>query len=190
MLLSRIQKRIQRSMMMMRHRMVRLTIPWMEKMMELMMTVIHLEMTLTMRMRKRRTRMRRRRKAHLALVDSAIVLPSDELVSLPKGTEPIIPPPSTDITTTRARITVRLQDAISLPPEAKVERLLAMPTLSPSPLASLSPPSAGERLARCTAPATLPSPPLSPPLHMPPPIYRRDDIPETKMPPHKRLCLL
>nr|GFC82007.1 hypothetical protein [Tanacetum cinerariifolium] len=42
-----------------------------------------------------------------------------------------------------------------------------MPTPSPSPLASLSPPSTGERLARCTALVTL-SPPLPPPLHMPP----------------------
>nr|GEV84081.1 hypothetical protein [Tanacetum cinerariifolium] len=79
--------------------------------------------------------------------------------------------------------------AISLPPEAEVKRLLAMPTSSPSPLASLSPPSAEERLARCTAPAALPSPPLPPPLHMPPLIDRMDDIPETEMPPRKRLCL-
>nr|GEU78557.1 putative reverse transcriptase domain-containing protein [Tanacetum cinerariifolium] len=70
--------------------------------------------------------------------------------------------------------------------EEKVERLLAMPTPSPSPLASLLPPSTGERLARCTAPAALPSPP---PLHMPPPVDRRDDIPKTEMPPRKRLCL-
>nr|GFA96563.1 hypothetical protein [Tanacetum cinerariifolium] len=47
---------------------------------------------------------------------------------------------------------------------------------------------AGERLARCTAPAALPSPPLPPPLHMPPHIDRRDDIPETEMSPRKRLC--
>nr|GEZ11721.1 hypothetical protein [Tanacetum cinerariifolium] len=96
---------------------------------------------------------------HLALVDSVVVIPTDELA------------------------------ALSFPLEAKVERLLAMPTLSPSPLASLSPPSAGERLARCTAPATLPSPPLPPPLHMPRPVDCRDDIPETKMPPCKKLCL-
>nr|GEV02759.1 hypothetical protein [Tanacetum cinerariifolium] len=80
---------------------------------------------------------------HLALTDSAVVIPTDELVSPPKGTEPVIPPPSTDTATTGARITVRLQAAISFPPEAKVERLLAMPTLSPSPLASLSPPLQG-----------------------------------------------
>nr|GEY36236.1 hypothetical protein [Tanacetum cinerariifolium] len=76
--------------------------------------------------------------------------------------------------------------AISFPPKAEVERLLAMPTLSPSPLASLSLPSIGERLARCTAPDASP---LPPPLHMPPPVDCRDDIPKTKMPPHKRLCL-
>ncbi|GJT35851.1 hypothetical protein Tco_0926270 [Tanacetum coccineum] len=34
--------------------------------------------------------------------------PTVELVSPPEGTEPIIPPSSTDISTTRARITVRL----------------------------------------------------------------------------------
>nr|GEX26449.1 putative reverse transcriptase domain-containing protein [Tanacetum cinerariifolium] len=126
---------------------------------------------------------------HLAPADSAVVIPTDELVSPSKGTEPIIPPPSTDTGTTRARIIVRLQAAISFPPEAEVERILAMPTPSPLPLTSLSPPFAGERLARCTAPATLLSPPLPPPLHMPPPVNRRDDIPETKMPPRKRLCL-
>ncbi|GKF91244.1 hypothetical protein Tco_0274945, partial [Tanacetum coccineum] len=58
-----------------------------------------------------------------------------------EGTKPVIPPPSTDITTTGARITVRLQASISLPPEAEVERLLSMPTPPPSPPISLSPPS-------------------------------------------------
>nr|GFC32965.1 hypothetical protein [Tanacetum cinerariifolium] len=101
---------------------------------------------------------------HLAPADSDVVIPTDELVSPPKGTEPVIPPPSTDTATTRARITVRLHAAISFPPEA-------------------------ERLARCTASAALPSPPLPLPLHIPPPVDRRDDIPETEMPPRKRLCL-
>nr|GFA33579.1 reverse transcriptase domain-containing protein [Tanacetum cinerariifolium] len=96
---------------------------------------------------------------HLALADSVVVKPTDDLAS------------------------------ISFPPKAEVERLLAMPTPSPSPLTSLSPSSAGERLVRCTTSAALPSPPLPPPLHMPPPIDHRDDIPETKMPPRKRLCL-
>nr|GEY32713.1 putative reverse transcriptase domain-containing protein [Tanacetum cinerariifolium] len=122
---------------------------------------------------------------HLASGDSAVIIPTDELVSPPKGTEPVIPPPSTKTATTGARIIVRLRACISFPLEAEVERLLAMPTPSPSPIASLSPPSARERLARCTAPAAL----LPPPLHMPPPVDRRDDIPETEMPPRKRLCL-
>ncbi|GJS78794.1 hypothetical protein Tco_0728675 [Tanacetum coccineum] len=167
---------------------------------------------------------------HLAPADSTIVVPTDEPVSPPEGTEPAIPPPSTDITI-GARITVRPQASISLPPEAEVERLLAMTTPSPSPPISLSPPSVGERLARCTAPpahsspppvpspllpssgcptqiqtlriastqalidavtAALPSPPLPPlppSLYIPPPVDRRDDVPETELPPRKRLCL-
>ncbi|GKD62273.1 hypothetical protein Tco_1299782, partial [Tanacetum coccineum] len=43
---------------------------------------------------------------HLAPADSAVVVPADELVSPPEGTEPDIPPPSTDLTI-GARITVR-----------------------------------------------------------------------------------
>nr|GEU64174.1 putative reverse transcriptase domain-containing protein [Tanacetum cinerariifolium] len=88
---------------------------------------------------------------HLALADSAVVIPTDELASPPEGAKPFIQPPSTDTATIGARIT--------------------------------------ERLARCTAPAALPSPPLPPPLHIPPSVDRRDDIPETEMPPRKRLCL-
>ncbi|GKD21980.1 hypothetical protein Tco_1223683, partial [Tanacetum coccineum] len=55
-------------------------------------------------------------------------------------------------------------DSISLPPEVEVERLLAMPTPPLSPPISLSPPSAGERLARCMAPPvhSLPPPVPSP----------------------------
>ncbi|GJZ31827.1 hypothetical protein Tco_0576874 [Tanacetum coccineum] len=144
---------------------------------------------------------------HPAPADSAIVIPTVEPDPLPEGTEPVIPPPSTDISTTGARITVRLQASISLPPEAEVKRLLAVPTPSPSPPISLSPPSAGERLARCTAPpilsspplalvdadtAALPSPPLPPlppSLYIPLPVNHRDDIPESEQPPRKRLCL-
>ncbi|GKC45964.1 hypothetical protein Tco_1063686 [Tanacetum coccineum] len=138
---------------------------------------------------------------HLAPADSAIVVPVDEPTS------------------------------ISLPPEAEVERLLAMTTPSPSPPISLSPPSAGERLVRSMAPpahssplpmpspllpssgcptqiqtfriastqaiidavtAALPSPPLTPlppSLYIPPPVDRRDDIPESEQPPRKRLYL-
>nr|GEY66873.1 hypothetical protein [Tanacetum cinerariifolium]GEY66874.1 hypothetical protein [Tanacetum cinerariifolium] len=43
---------------------------------------------------------------NLALTESANVIPTDKLVSPPKGTKPVIPPPSTDTTTTGARIIV------------------------------------------------------------------------------------
>ncbi|GJR64312.1 hypothetical protein Tco_0010377 [Tanacetum coccineum] len=134
---------------------------------------------------------------HLAPANSAVVVPTVELVSPPEGTESITTPPSTDITTTRVRITVWLQASISLPLEAEVERLLAMPTPPPSPLILLSPPSAWERLARIASTqalidivtAALPSPPLPPlppSLYIPPPVDRRDDIPESEQPPRKR----
>ncbi|GKA75782.1 hypothetical protein Tco_0782160 [Tanacetum coccineum] len=121
---------------------------------------------------------------HLALADSTVVVPTDEPVSPPMGTEPIIPPPSTNITI-GARITIQPQASISLPPEAEVERLLAMTTPSPSPPISLSPPSAGERLSRIASTqalidvvtAALPSPPLPLPLYIPPPVDRKEDIP-------------
>ncbi|GJU50350.1 hypothetical protein Tco_1219905 [Tanacetum coccineum] len=130
------------------------------------------------------------------MADSAIVVPVDEPVFPHEGTKPVIPPPSTDITI-GARISVRPQTSISLPPEAEVERLLAMTTPSPSPPISLSPPSAGERLARITSTqalidavtAALPLPPLPPSLYIPPPVDRRDDIPESEQLPRKRLCL-
>ncbi|GKC07123.1 hypothetical protein Tco_0998733 [Tanacetum coccineum] len=97
---------------------------------------------------------------HLAPADSTTVIPIDEPVFPPERTEHVIPPPSTDITL-GARIVVRPQTSIFLPPEAEVERLLTMNTPSPSPPISLSPPSARECLARCMAqPAH--SPPLPP----------------------------
>ncbi|GJT42159.1 hypothetical protein Tco_0942024, partial [Tanacetum coccineum] len=100
---------------------------------------------------------------HLAPADPTTVIPVDEPIFPHEGTEPVIPPPFTNITV-GTRITVRPQTYISLPPEVEVERLLVMTTPSPSPPISLSPPSAGERLAR-------------------------DDIPEFEQPPRKRLCL-
>ncbi|GKD15504.1 hypothetical protein Tco_1199911, partial [Tanacetum coccineum] len=100
---------------------------------------------------------------HLDPADSAIGVPVDEPVFPPEGTEPVIPPPSTNITI-GARITVRPQASISLPPEAEVKRLLAMTTPSPSPPISLSPPSAEECLVRSIAP---PAHALPPPVPLP-----------------------
>nr|GFC35948.1 hypothetical protein [Tanacetum cinerariifolium] len=87
---------------------------------------------------------------HVASADSTAVTPIVELVFSPEGTKPVLPPPSIDITTTGARILVRLQASVSLSSTIDVERLLALPTLPFSPLTSLSPPFAGERLARLT----------------------------------------
>ncbi|GJV87097.1 hypothetical protein Tco_1531035 [Tanacetum coccineum] len=102
-----------------------LTILWTGEMMEMMMMAIHLGMTPMMRMRMMRTR-EERRGGEGALANSRpsrlFVVHVDEL------------------------ITIRPQASISLPPEAEVERLLAMTTPSPSPPISLSPPSAGEHL--------------------------------------------
>ncbi|GKE87688.1 hypothetical protein Tco_1565163, partial [Tanacetum coccineum] len=112
---------------------------------------------------------------HLASADSTVVVPTIELVSLPEGTEPVIAPPSTDITTTGARITVWFQDFISLPPEAEVS--------NPNP---------DTQALVDTVTAALPSPPLPslpPSLYIPPPVDRRDDIPESERPPRKRSCL-
>ncbi|GJX35816.1 retrovirus-related pol polyprotein from transposon TNT 1-94 [Tanacetum coccineum] len=81
-----------------------------------------------------------------------------------------------------------------------------MTTPSPSPPISLSPPSAGERLARCTAPPAHSSPPPVPLPLLPSSgcptqiqtlriastqdlIDRRDDIPKSEQPLRKRLCL-
>ncbi|GKF94560.1 hypothetical protein Tco_0284260, partial [Tanacetum coccineum] len=139
---------------------------------------------------------------HLAPTDSTVVVPADELVSPPEGTEPVIPPPSTNITI-GARIAVRPQASISLPPEAeRLARCMAphahsSPPLVPSPLL----PSSGSptqiqtlRIASTQAlidavTAALPSPPLPPlpplplSLYIPPPVDRRDDIPESEQPP-------
>ncbi|GJU84323.1 putative reverse transcriptase domain-containing protein [Tanacetum coccineum] len=134
---------------------------------------------------------------HVALADSTIVVPTVELVSSPEGTEPVIPPPSTDISTTRARITVRLQASISLPLEVEVERLLAMTFLIHITHYLTITPSAGEVLIGIASTqalidavtAALPSPPLPPlppSLYIPPPVDRRDDILESEQPPRKR----
>nr|GEZ04731.1 hypothetical protein [Tanacetum cinerariifolium] len=41
---------------------------------------------------------------HLAPTDSAVFIPTDELVSPPEGIEPVIPPPSTNTATTEPRV--------------------------------------------------------------------------------------
>ncbi|GKD52994.1 hypothetical protein Tco_1286381, partial [Tanacetum coccineum] len=142
---------------------------------------------------------------HPAPADSAVVVPTVEPVSPPEGTEPVIPPPSTDISTIGARITVRLQASIPFPPKAeRLARCTAPPAhSSPPPVPSPLLPSFGcptqiqtLRIASTQAlidavTAALPSPPLPPLppyLYIPPPVDRRDDVPESELLPRKRLC--
>nr|GEU67143.1 hypothetical protein [Tanacetum cinerariifolium] len=105
---------------------------------------------------------------HLAPADFAIVIPTDELVSPPEGTEHVIPQPPL----TLLSLELGLLSGFRLPyPFHQRQRMASTQAL----------------IDAITAP--LPSPPLPPPLYIPPPIDRRDDIPEIEMPPRKRLCL-
>ncbi|GJW60146.1 hypothetical protein Tco_0109481 [Tanacetum coccineum] len=87
-------------------------------------------------------------------------VPSVEDTEALEADEPVPTPPSPPAYHTTARISIRPEAPILLPPEEEVERLLALPIPPPSPLISLSPPTAEERLARCLAAPTLPSSPL------------------------------
>ncbi|GJV62676.1 hypothetical protein Tco_1473504 [Tanacetum coccineum] len=117
-------------------------------------------------------------------------------------------PPSPSAYYTTSRIFIRPKAPMPFPSEEEVERLLALP---PSPLISLLPPFAKERLVRCLA---APAPPSSPlpiaphpygtlnhvrapqgfraamaSLFIPPPVDHKEDTPEAELPPRKRLCL-
>nr|GEW04336.1 reverse transcriptase domain-containing protein [Tanacetum cinerariifolium] len=138
---------------------------------------------------------------HLVLVDSVIVIPTIEIASPPEGTEPaaISLPPKTEVERLLAMPTLLPLPLNSLLPPSARERLARCMTPSacpsPPPVPSLLLPSSGcptqiqtLRLASTQALidaviAALPLPPI------PPPVDRRDDILETEMPPHKRLCL-
>ncbi|GKB22003.1 hypothetical protein Tco_0855926 [Tanacetum coccineum] len=107
---------------MMRQMMVLLTIPWTGERMEMMMTVIHTGMTpMMMAMLWVKWMKVEEEEEHLAPAGrSLLLLPIVELITVPDFRLPI-----------------------SLPQRQEVERLLSMPTPPPSPLISLSPPSAG-----------------------------------------------
>ncbi|GKC42561.1 hypothetical protein Tco_1060283 [Tanacetum coccineum] len=102
---------------------------------------------------------------HLAPADY-VVAPVADHVPSSEETEPFetdesaATPPLPPAYRTTARISIRPEAPIVLPPEEEVERLISLPTLPPSPLISLSPPSVEECLARCLAAPALPSSPL------------------------------
>ncbi|GKD62635.1 hypothetical protein Tco_1300144, partial [Tanacetum coccineum] len=102
---------------------------------------------------------------HLALTDPSNVpvvdpVPSTGDTEVLKADEPAPTPPSPPAHRTTARISIRPETPVLLPYEEEVERLLALPTPPPSPLISLSPPTAEKRLARCLAAPALPSSPF------------------------------
>ncbi|GJW87230.1 hypothetical protein Tco_0162570 [Tanacetum coccineum] len=138
---------------------------------------------------------------HLASADSAVVVPTDEPVSPPEGTELIIPPPPLTLL-----LGLGLPSYLRLlyPFYQRQSALLGAAHSSPPPMLSPLLPSSGcptqiqtLRIASTQAlidavTAVLPSPPLPslpPSLYIPPPVDRRDDIPESEQPPRKRLCL-
>ncbi|GKF02209.1 hypothetical protein Tco_0029132, partial [Tanacetum coccineum] len=162
---------------------------------------------------------------HLASADSTAVSLAVDLVPSTEETEPFEtnestttpPPPPAYRTTTR--MSIRVHTPIPFPAEAKVVRLLVVPTPPPSPLTPLSSPLSqipsppvpvpsppitsptyfeaplGFRAVgiRLRAASPLPSP-TSPPTHHPLPLpapstSRRADFPEVDIPPQKRLCL-
>ncbi|GKB00540.1 hypothetical protein Tco_0828533, partial [Tanacetum coccineum] len=135
---------------------------------------------------------------HLASADSAIVVPTDETASISLQ-------PEAEVERLLAMTTPSPSPPISLSPPSAGERLVrsmappahSSPPRVPSPLLpSFGCPTQIQTLGIASTqafidavPAALPSPPLPPSLYIPPPVDRRDDIPESERPPHKRSCL-
>ncbi|GJU61169.1 putative reverse transcriptase domain-containing protein [Tanacetum coccineum] len=108
---------------------------------------------------------------HLAPADSTIVVPTVEPISPPEGTEPITPPPSL----TLLPLELGFLSGFRLPyPFHQRQRIASTQALVDAVTVALPSP---------------PLPPLPPSLYIPPPIDRRDDIPESERPPRKRSCL-
>nr|GEY64917.1 reverse transcriptase domain-containing protein [Tanacetum cinerariifolium] len=105
-----------------------------------------------------------------------------------------VPPPVHRVT---ARMSVRAQTPISLPLKTEFARVLAIPTLPPSPLSPwlrAESPSTSHPLPSSTLPSgtppLLPIPlPTSSPHLLLPSTSHRVDVPEVTLPPQKRLCI-
>ncbi|GJY64005.1 hypothetical protein Tco_0465465, partial [Tanacetum coccineum] len=112
---------------------------------------------------------------HLAPADSTTVIPVDEPIFPPEGTEHIIPPPSAEECLARC-----------MAPPAHLPPLLPS-SGCPTQIQTLRIASTQALIDAVTA--ALPSPLLLPSLYIPPPIDHKDDILEFEQPPRKRLCL-
>ncbi|GJR34933.1 hypothetical protein Tco_1210617 [Tanacetum coccineum] len=142
---------------------------------------------------------------HLALADSttiaSLAVDTAEETELFEIDEFAATPPPPPAYCTTSRMSVRSQAPIPFPSEAEFARILALPTLPPSPLTPLSsplpqipPPPTSSTYAQaslgCKAAMmrAAPSPTPSPPLLLPS-TTRIADIPEADIPPQKRLLL-
>ncbi|GJS79278.1 hypothetical protein Tco_0729159 [Tanacetum coccineum] len=143
---------------------------------------------------------------HLAPADSAIVVPIDELVFPPEGTEPVIPHLSFlehyyahDPDYVPEPIYpeyIPLEDEHEFPAEDQPLPPVDLPTAESPGYGTESDleedPEEYEDDETEDVTAALPSPPLPPlppSLYIPPPVDHRDEILESEQPPRKRLCL-
>nr|GEY43286.1 hypothetical protein [Tanacetum cinerariifolium] len=132
---------------------------------------------------------------HLALADFAIIIPTDELVSPPEGTEPrflAIPTSSPSSLTSLSPPFVgerlaRCTSPAACPSPPPVPSPLLPSSGCPTPIQTLRLASTQALIDAVTTAILSPALPL--PLYIPPPADRRDDILEIEMPPRKRFCL-
>ncbi|GJS62606.1 hypothetical protein Tco_0657390 [Tanacetum coccineum] len=126
---------------------------------------------------------------HLTLADSSVVPVADPVPSA-RDTEAFeiyksVPTPRSP--ETKARIAEDAAAPTSPPPSPLLPWSPPLPQIPSSPL---PPPPSSPHLPP-PVPISLPlsSSPLLVSLFIPPPVDRREDIPEAELPPHKRLCL-
>nr|GEV07256.1 putative reverse transcriptase domain-containing protein [Tanacetum cinerariifolium] len=104
---------------------------------------------------------------HLALADSAIIIPTVEGARLTRCTTPSACPSPPSVPSP-------LLPSSGCPTQIQTLKMTSTQALIDAVIAALP---------------SSPLPPLPPPLYIPPHVDRRDDIPEIEMPPRKRLCL-
>ncbi|GKD17788.1 hypothetical protein Tco_1206946, partial [Tanacetum coccineum] len=189
MLLSGIQKRIQRSMRMMRPRMVRLTISWTGEWIEMMMTAIDADDE----DEDEEDEDEEEEEEHLASADSAVVVPTVEHVEVKRLLANPTPPPSPPISLSSPSAGERLTRCMapfrhSSPPPMPSPLLPS--SGCPTQIQTLRIASTQALVDAVIAALPLPPlPPLPPSLYIPPPVDRRDDILESERPPRKKSCL-
>ncbi|GJS71962.1 putative reverse transcriptase domain-containing protein [Tanacetum coccineum] len=121
---------------------------------------------------------------HLALADSAVVVPTVELVSPPEGTKPVIPPPSAGECLARCMAS----SAHSSPPPVPSPLLPSSGCPTQIQTLRIASTQALVNVVTVALPSP-PLPPLPPSLYIPPTVNSRDDILESERPPCKRSCL-